>query len=532
MSQESPQQTYPLSPEARNLAITQLLDFAVLHGLIPEAERCYSANLLLDQLDLDEYEEALDYPRLPELHELLDQLTQDAAARGLFSYTQAQADLFDTRLMSALTPRPAQVIQDFHLHYQNSPQEATRLFYQFCQDSNYIRSERIARDIRWRQDSPYGELQLSLNLSKPEKDPRDIVLAASQPQSKYPRCLLCVENEGYRGRLNHPARQNLRVIPIELNQEEWCFQFSPYVYYEEHCIVFSREHRPLAIDPSTFRKLLDFVTIFPHYFIGSNADLPIVGGSILSHEHFQGGIQKLPIEDARILRSFRRPAAEGRAALDCSLLHWPLSAIRLESEDPEQLYTAATAIYEAWLDYDCPELGIYAHSGEERHNTLNPIVRHRQGRYQMDLLLRNNRCDAERPTGIFHPRAEYHHIKRENIGLIEAMGLAVLPGRLKRSFSLLAAEPQLLLTEQTGERRQQAQDLAAHQAWFQDLVAQRGASFLEAGQEERLDQLLEACGEVFCKVLEDCGLFPLEGRGLEAFEAFVLGALPELEGQA
>ena len=482
-----------------------LVRYAVERELIHEDDICVARNRLLEILRLDEAEpgEKVSAP----LHELLAALTQDAAARGLIEDTVTDRDLFDTKLMGALTPLPHEVRETFARLRRDDPQRATDWFYRFSQDTNYIRRDRIAKDVKWNYVSDYGELDITINLSKPEKDPRDIAAAKAAPQSGYPRCALCAENEGYAGRRNHPARQNHRILPITLDGSQWHLQYSPYVYYNEHCIALNAEHCPMHIDAVTFRRLLDFVTNFPHYFIGSNADLPIVGGSILSHDHFQGGrytfaMEKAPVE--RELRFAAFPEVRG------GIVRWPMSVIRLTSENCAQLLSLAERILTLWRGYSDPESGILAQTGGTAHNTITPIARRRGAAYEMDLVLRCNITTPEFPLGVFHPHPELHHIKKENIGLIEVMGLAVLPARLKKE---LAGVREAILS---GADLWRDATLAKHAEWVEDL--QKRHTFTPENTEEILRQEV---GAVFTRVLEDAGVFKRTEQGRRAFDRFL-----------
>lgn len=482
-----------------------LVRYAVERELIHEDDICVARNRLLEILRLDEAEpgEKVSAP----LHELLAALTQDAAARGLIEDTVTDRDLFDTKLMGALTPMPHEVRETFARLRRDDPQRATDWFYRFSQDTNYIRRDRIAKDVKWNYVSDYGELDITINLSKPEKDPRDIAAAKAAPQSGYPRCALCAENEGCAGRRNHPARQNHRILPITLDGSQWYLQYSPYVYYNEHCIALNAEHCPMHIDAVTFRRLLDFVTIFPHYFIGSNADLPIVGGSILSHDHFQGGrytfaMEKAPVE--RELRFAAFPEVRG------GIVRWPMSVIRLTSENRAQLLSLAERILTLWRGYSDPESGVLAQTGGTAHNTITPIARRRGAAYEMDLVLRCNITSPEFPLGVFHPHPELHHIKKENIGLIEVMGLAVLPARLKKE---LAGVREAILS---GADLRRDETLAKHAEWVEDL--QKRHTFTPENTEEILRQEV---GAVFTRVLEDAGVFKRTEQGRRAFDRFL-----------
>ena len=416
--------------------IAALVEYARRKDLIEEEDITWAINSLLDALKLDSYT-----PQpLPEgeidLAQVLDRLLDDAAQRGVLEQNSVvYRDLLDTELMGRLTPRPSQVAKKFwELYDECSPKDATDWYYDFSQNTNYIRRDRIARDIQWKAETEYGQLDITINLSKPEKDPKAIAAARNLPVSDYPRCLLCKENEGYAGRVNHPARQNHRIIPIQMAGANWALQYSPYVYYNEHCIVFNQEHIPMKIDRSCFAKLLAFVERFPHYFVGSNADLPIVGGSILAHEHFQGGHYTFAMEKAPVETSFTFPGFED---IRSGIVKWPMSVVRLTGADPERLVQLADKILTSWRGYSDESAFIFAETDGEPHNTITPIARRRGEDFELDLVLRNNITTEEHPLGVYHPHAELHHIKKENIGLIEVMGLAVLPARLKGELARL-----------------------------------------------------------------------------------------------
>ena len=421
----------------RDQAIAKLVSYAVEKGLVRPEERIWAVNTLLDILRVD----SCALPEVgpvgeEELPVILGALTDDACARGMLPEdTVTYRDLFDTRLMGALTPRPAQIIDTFNDLYRQDPKAATDWYYKFSQDTNYIRRDRIAKDVQWKAQTEYGELDITINLSKPEKDPKAIAAARNLPASAYPRCQLCAENEGYAGRVNHPARQNHRIVPITINGSPWFLQYSPYVYYNEHCICLNSVHTPMKIDKACFGKLLDFVGQFPHYFVGSNADLPIVGGSILAHDHFQGGRYTFAMEKAPVETPFTFPGYED---VQAGIVKWPMSVVRLTCADPQRLIDLADRILTSWRGYTDESAFIYAETDGEPHNTITPIARRRGSDYELDLVLRNNITTEEHPLGVYHPHAELHHIKKENIGLIEVMGLAVLPARLKEELTAVA----------------------------------------------------------------------------------------------
>ena len=463
-------------------------------------------NRLLDLLHKDDYEPS-DEPQTEDLEEILAGILDYAVAKGLCDDGITARDIFDTRIMGAVTPMPREVVRTFREKYTHSPVEATDWYYRFSCDTDYIRRYRIRKDMRWKYDSPYGELDITINLSKPEKDPKAIAAAKNAPQTAYPKCQLCRENEGYAGRMNHPARSNHRVVPIEICGADWCLQYSPYVYYNEHCIVFNAQHVPMKIDRSAFDKLLDFVRLFPHYFVGSNADLPIVGGSILSHEHFQGGHYTFAMETAQVEQDI---TFRGYEDVTAGIVKWPMSVIRLRGKDRERIAQLADKILTAWRGYTDESAFVIAFSDGEPHNTITPIARRRGEDYELDLVLRCNITTAEHPLGVFHPHADKHHIKKENIGLIEVMGLAVLPSRLKAELTELAAA--------IVEGRDIASDevLAKHAPWVEELKQQYTFT-----ADNALDIVLQETGKVFAGVLEDAGVYKNTPQGREAFLRFV-----------
>ncbi len=491
-----------------NEAISQLISYARSTGLIQEGETAWAVNALLETLKLDSYADPGKTWDRMDLPQVLKVLTDDACARGVVPEdSPVYRDLFDTALMGRLTPRPAQVTEKFRALYAQSPQAATDWYYQFCQDANYIRRDRIAKDVKWIAPTPYGDLDITINLSKPEKDPKAIAAARNLPAAAYPRCLLCRENEGYAGRVNHPARQNHRPVPITINGSPWFLQYSPYVYYNEHCICFNREHTPMKIDRACFAKLLDFVGQFPHYFVGSNADLPIVGGSILAHDHFQGGhytfpMERAPMETPVVFRDYPQIRA--------GIVKWPLSVLRLTGPTPEALISLADRVLAAWRGYTDEAAFIYAETGGEPHNTITPIARRRGTDYELDLVLRNNITTPEHPLGVYHPHAELHHIKKENIGLIEVMGLAVLPARLKAELTAVAE------TLASGGDLRGSDLTEKHAAWAEGF---RGKYALTA--ENALDVVKKETGLVFARVLEDAGVYKRTPAGQAAFLRFL-----------
>ena len=486
--------------------IDSLVAYAMNTGLAEPVDHQVLTNRLLDLLHREDYTPS-DELLSEDLEEILSGILDYACQQGLCEDNITARDIFDTRIMGALTPMPREVIRCFREKYAVSPQEATDWYYTFSCDTDYIRRYRIAKDLRWTYESEYGDLDITINLSKPEKDPKAIAAAKNAPQSGYPKCQLCKENEGYAGRLNHPARANHRIIPITIAGSEWYLQYSPYVYYNEHCIVFNGQHVPMKIDQAAFDKLLDFVTAFPHYFVGSNADLPIVGGSILSHEHFQGGhytfaMEKAPVETPVYFAGFEDVQA--------GLVKWPMSVIRLDGEDPKRLSQLAEKILKAWRSYSDEKCGIVAFSGGEPHNTITPIARRRGPLYELDLVLRCNITTEEHPLGVFHPHADKHHIKKENIGLIEVMGLAVLPSRLKGELTDLA-EKIVSGADLRGDPIQ-----SKHADWVEEL--KKRYIFTE---ENAMATLMQETGRVFTQVLEDAGVYKRTPEGKDAFLRFV-----------
>ena len=487
-------------------AITDLLGYALRVGLIEDCDRTWAVNRLLEALELDNWEDPGIVRDRP-LEEVLKDILDWAVENGRIEEGTTSRDLFDTELMGRLTPRPSQVIREFQARYEESPEVATDWYYKFSQDTDYIRRYRIAKDVKWVAPTPYGDLDITINLSKPEKDPRAIAAARTAPQGGYPKCQLCRENEGYAGRMNHPARQNHRIIPITIDGKDWFFQYSPYVYYNEHCIVFNGAHVPMRIDRSAFRKLLDFVKQFPHYFVGSNADLPIVGGSILSHDHFQGGRYTFAMEKAPVEKAVSFPGFED---IECGIVKWPMSVIRLRSADDDRLVDLAEKILTTWRGYTDEGAFIFAETNGEPHNTITPIARMRNGKFELDLVLRNNITTEEYPLGVYHPHQELHHIKKENIGLIEVMGLAVLPSRLKGELTDLADA----LVEGRDIRADEV--LEKHADWVEEL--QKRYTFTS---ENAMGILQKEVGVVFATVLEHAGVYKCTDEGREAFLRFI-----------
>ena len=483
--------------------LTALVRYGLEKGLIEPCDQTYITNQLLMTMGLDsyEYEEA---PAL-ELEDNLAGLLDDAVARGVCDDNITARDLFDTKLMGVLTPLPREVRAKFAALYADDPQKATDWYYTLSQDTDYIRRYRIKKDLRWKTKTDYGDLDITINLSKPEKDPKAIAAAKSAPQSGYPKCQLCPENEGYAGRMNHPARENHRIVPITVAGANWFLQYSPYVYYNEHCIVFNATHTPMVIDKSAFAKLLDFVTLFPHYFVGSNADLPIVGGSILSHEHFQGGHYAFPMELSPVEKEL---TFQGFEDVKAGIVKWPMSVIRLDGPDKDRLVELADKILTAWRGYTDEAAFIFAETDGVPHSTITPIARRRGSDYELDLVLRNNITTEEHPLGVYHPHAELHHIKKENIGLIEVMGLAVLPARLKGE---LAALEEAILAGSPLDG-----DLEKHAPWVEELKTRYTFT-----AENTTAILREEVGQVFAKVLEHAGVYARTPEGQAAFRRFV-----------
>ena len=487
--------------------IKELTEYGKRTGLLPECEQTYAVNLLLDCFQEDSYEEPGEVEERP-LEDILKDLLDEAVKRELITDSVAYRDLFDTKLMNCLTPRPAQVQETFRRKYDENPEEATDWFYQFSQNTDYIRRYRIRKDQKWKIDSPYGELDITINLSKPEKDPKAIAAARKSASVTYPKCQLCFENEGYAGRGDHPARETHRIIPITINDSKWGFQYSPYVYYNEHCIVFNSQHTPMKIERATFVKLFDFVKQFPHYMLGSNADLPIVGGSILTHDHFQGGRYTFAMEKAPVEKTVTIPGFED---VQTGIVKWPLSVIRLSAPDTGRMIELADHILKTWRGYTDEDAFIFAETDGEPHNTITPIARKRGDFYELDLVLRNNITTKEHPLGVYHPHAELHHIKKENIGLIEVMGLAVLPARLKEEMELLKEyilENKEITTNEKIEK---------HASW----VAEFLPSYPQLNA-ENIDRILEEeVGKVFVKVLEDAGVYKCTEKGRRDFLRFL-----------
>ena len=490
-------------------AIHQLVAYALDRGLIAPEDRVWAVNSLLEVLKLSSCAQPEGEVAPPaELAPVLEEILDDAAARGVLEQNSVvYRDLLDTALMGRLTPRPSQVGEKFRALYEEDPQKATDWYYRLSQDTNYIRRDRIARDMQWKADTDYGQLDITINLSKPEKDPKAIAAARSLPASDYPRCMLCRENEGYSGRVNHPARQNHRIVPVTINGKPWFMQYSPYVYYNEHCIVFNSCHTPMKIDRDCFGKLLDFVRQFPHYFVGSNADLPIVGGSILAHDHFQGGRYTFAMEKAPV----EKPVSfKGFEDVEAGIVRWPMSVIRLRSESMERLIDLADRILKSWRGYTDEAAFIFAETDGEPHNTITPIARMRDGKMELDLVLRNNITTPEHPLGVYHPHQNLHHIKKENIGLIEVMGLAVLPARLKEELAETARRLG------AGEDLRSDERCAKHADWAEEFAPRYTIT-----PQNALEIVEKEVGKVFAQVLEDAGVYKRTPQGQEAFLRFI-----------
>lgn len=487
--------------------INTLIKYSLDNNLLDENDKYFAINSILDVLNLDEFIETEECPDIP-LEEILNAFIEYAVQNGIIDDNITEKDLFDTRIMSCVTPRPSQVIDKFNSLYEIDKVKATDYFYKLSCDCDYIRRYRIKKDVKWIYPCEYGELDITINLSKPEKDPKAIAAAKNAKQSSYPKCMLCRENTGYRGRINYPARQTLRTIPLNLNGTPSSMQYSPYVYYNEHCIVFNNNHTPMVIDKHAFSKLLDFVSQFPHYFIGSNADLPIVGGSILTHDHFQGGHYTFAMAKAPIEREY---TFKGFEDVKAGIVKWPMSVIRISSENKERLLELADKILSDWRNYTDEDAFIFAETDGEKHNTITPIARMRDGKFEMDLVLRNNITTEEHPLGVYHPHAELHHIKKENIGLIEVMGLAVLPSRLKTELAIL--EECLV----NGESVKDNEKIAIHADWAEEIKEK----YNDINAQNVHTIILNETGLVFKKVLEHAGVYKTDENGRKNFIKFL-----------
>lgn len=491
--------------------IRKLVQYGLNTGLIEPEDKIYTTNRLLELFQLDELEDTDEQITMAvdELETVLGEMMDYAYEKGIMTENSVvYRDLFDTKIMSVLVSKPSEVIIKFRARYAKSPEEATEFFYKLSQDTDYIRRYRIKRDQKWVAPTKYGDLDITINLSKPEKDPKAIAAAKNAKQSGYPKCQLCIENEGYAGRVNHPARQNHRIIPVTINGSQWGFQYSPYVYYNEHCIVFNSQHIPMKIEHDTFCKLFDFVKQFPHYFVGSNADLPIVGGSILSHDHFQGGHYEFAMAKAPVERTF---TVKGFEDVEAGIVNWPMSVIRVASKDTDRIIALADVILNAWRGYTDEAAFIFAETDGEPHNTITPIARKRGDKYELDLVLRNNITTEEHPLGVYHPHAKLHHIKKENIGLIEVMGLAVLPARLKGEMEQLA---EAILS---GVDIRKDEVLEKHADWVEEFLP----NYKDVNKDNIMDILHKEIGDVFMQVLEDAGVYKRTAEGQAAFDRFV-----------
>lgn len=492
-----------------NELITSLVNYGIENGLLDIQDRIYATNRILSVLHIDSYEET-ESQKITTPSQVLEPILDWAFENGILeSNTPVYRDLLDTEIMACLMPRPSEIISKFKSLYADDKKSATDWYYNISKSSNYIRQDRIAKDILWKTKTKYGDIIITINLSKPEKDPKAIAAARNMPQSSYPKCQLCKENEGYKGTLSHPARGNHRIIPVEFNGENWFLQYSPYVYYNEHCIFFKAEHTPMAVNRKSFERLMEIVTVFPHYFVGSNADLPIVGGSILSHDHFQGGNAQFPMAEADIFASVK---FDGFDDIEAGLVDWPMSVIRIKGKNKTRLADLAEKILAKWRAYSDDSADIYAFTDETPHNTITPICRFRNGKYELDLVLRNNRTNDEHPLGIFHPHSQYHHIKKENIGLIEVMGLAILPARLKTELKQI--EYYLLNPEKEDELLKD-ESLKIHLDWYKELKEQ-----MKPG--DNAEQLVrDSVGRIFSEILENAGVYKRTPEGEKAFMRFV-----------
>ena len=486
--------------------ISELVSYGMLNGLITEDDKVYVINRLLELFDKKDFVWSDEQVR--PIHLILEDMMNYAIEQGIMEDdTITTKDLFDTKIMGLITPMPSQVREKFQRLYSESPKLATDYYYKFSQDTNYIRRDRIEKDEKWTTDTEYGQIDITINLSKPEKDPRDIAKAATAKKNEYPKCLLCEENEGYAGHISHPARQNHRIIPVKLADRDYYFQYSPYVYYNEHCIVFNKEHTPMKIDKAAFVKLLDFVKQFPHYIVGSNADLPSVGGSILSHDHFQGGSYTFAMAKAPYEYMFQ---VKGYEDVTSGIVKWPMSVIRLQSKKPERIVELSDYILNAWRNYTDEDAFIFSETDGEPHNTITPIARMNGDLYEMDLVLRNNITTEEKPWGVYHPEEKLHHIKKENIGLIEVMGLAVLPARLKKEMLTLGEA----IVE--GKDIRTMEEIEKHADWVDEWRNHYNIT------KENVNQILkDEIAKVFVKVLECAGVYKRTEEGQNAFRKFI-----------
>ncbi|RDY25135.1 UDP-glucose--hexose-1-phosphate uridylyltransferase [Romboutsia weinsteinii] len=492
-----------------NTEINKLVKFALNKALIKDEDVIYSTNMILGTLGINEfeYEEVLDLPETPS--PILENILDYAVSMEILEDTTTERDLFDTKVMNCLMPRPSEVIAEFNKKYEKSPKDATNYYYNLSIASNYIRKDRCDKNIAFVAPTDYGDLDITINLSKPEKDPKDIIKARSMKSSSYPRCLLCKENEGFYGHINHPARQTHRIIPLGFSGENWFLQYSPYTYYNEHCIILNAEHIPMKISKKTFGNLLDFIDVLPHYFAGSNADLPIVGGSILSHDHYQGGNYEFAMEKAEIEEVF---TVKGYENISVNRVKWPMSVLRLRGSNKNDLMELSEHILNSWIHYSDHSVEIFSHTNGERHNTITPIARKKEGLYELDLVLRNNRTSDKHPLGIFHPHSEVHHIKKENIGLIEVMGLAVLPARLKEELNKLGN----CLINNVSDIEDD-EEIKNHAHWYKYILE----SYKDINKENVKEILNKEVGNKFLQVLLHAGVFKRDEKGIEAFNKFI-----------
>ncbi|TKX29472.1 UDP-glucose--hexose-1-phosphate uridylyltransferase [Campylobacter aviculae] len=487
--------------------IDQLISYAIEKKLIKKEDKIFHINTLLDLFELQEYKQENKISKMA-LEDILNTLLDYACKNKLCEDNSIARSLFDVKIMGLLTPKPSELISQFKQYYQKDPKKASDFFYQFNQDCNYIRTYQIKKDIKWQSSNTYGKFQITINLSKPEKDPKAIAKAKENKSTDYPKCVLCRENEAYAGNYHHPARQNLRILPIKLANENWFFQYSPYVYYKEHCIILNQKHTPMKICKKTFERLFDFLKIFPHYFIGSNADLPIVGGSILSHDHFQGGNHTFALNNAKIDKKIKIKNFEN---IDVGIVKWPLSIIRISSKDDKKLIELANFILKKWRNYSDKSVNILAKTQNIYHNTITPIARMKNSKFELDLVLRNNRTDKKHPFGIFHPHEHLHNIKKENIGLIEVMGLAILPPRLKEELKLLSDYILNNKNINTNEK------IKKHAQWVQSFLPK-----YKNMSSKNIEKILqEEISKAFIEVLENCGVFKRNEQGMKAFEKFI-----------
>ena len=492
-----------------NHEINRLINFAMQNNLIEKEDRYYAANSLIDMLNVAEYVPEDITEKLPTAMPILDNMLDYAVSEKIIEDTVNERDLFDTRLMDAVMPRPSEVVKRFHADYEKSPELATDNYYKLSIASNYIRKDRIDKNIIWQAPTEFGDLDITINLSKPEKDPRDIAKAKLVKSSSYPKCLLCRENEGFAGHAGHPARETHRLIPLDFSGHEWFMQYSPYTYYNEHCIVLNSEHIPMKVSRKTFENIVAFISYLPHYFIGSNADLPIVGGSILSHDHYQGGHYTFAMAKAEVEKKY---VFKGFENVEAGRVKWPMSTIRLRSKDTKVLIDLCEKILNAWRGYSDESVDVLAFTDGDPHNTITPIGRRRGDEYEFDLVLRNNRTTEEHPLGLFHPHAEVHHIKKENIGLIEVMGLAVLPARLKDEMKIVADE----LVKGTADISDN-EKVKSHADWYKKIREQ----YKDITSENVEGILKNEIGKVFSTVLEHAGVYKRSDKGMAAFDKFV-----------